>query len=320
MPSCGASTSIANTTLPTKLATPLGRARAVITYGVYRVSAAALRLLPGRASRLLAASIGVIVWGAGRSRRRIVAENLAPVLGVHPDDRRLVPIVRRAYAGYGVYWSDAANLKTAEVHRHPERFELVGVQIWDDFVAKKAGGIIVLPHLGCWEAGAAWTSARGYPLTTVAEVLEPPELFAWFAQMRRRVDLTVLPVGTETVPHLLATLAEGTMIALLADRDVTGDGVPVEFFGQKTRIPGGPALLALRSGAPLLPCAIYVRSGGRYRLELRPPIETTRQARLREDVERVTQEVANAFEDLIRAAPEQWHVFQPLWDTEPGGR
>lgn len=292
----------------------------MITYGVYRASAAVLRLLPGPASRLLAASIGIIAWSAGRSRRRIVAENLAPVLGVHPDDRRLTPIVRRAYSDYGVYWSDAANLKTTDVHRHPERFELVGKQIWDDFVAKKAGGIIVLPHIGCWEAGAAWTSAMGYPLTTVAEVLEPPELFAWFAQMRRRVDLTVLPVGTATVPQLLATLAEGTVVALLADRDVTGDGVPVEFFGQKTRIPGGPALLALRSGAPLLPCAIYFRSGGRYRLELRPPIDTTRQERLRADVERVTQEVANAFEGLIRRAPEQWHVFQPLWIAEPAGR
>ncbi len=264
--------------------------------------------------------VGVVAWAAGPQRRRIVAENLAPVLGVHPHDRRLAPLVRRAYADYGVYWSDAARLTTAEVRRHPERFQLTGTDIWNDFVGKESGGIIVLPHLGCWEAGAAWTSAMGYPLTTVAEVLEPPELFAWFARMRQRVDLTVLPVGTETVPHLLASLAAGTVIALLADRDVTGDGVDVEFFGQKTRIPGGPALLALRSGAPLVPCAIYVRAGGSYDLRLRPPIDTARRGRLREDVERVSQDIVNAFEDLIRKAPEQWHVFQPLWNAEDADR
>jgi phosphatidylinositol dimannoside acyltransferase len=286
---------------------------------VYRAAASALRVLPGPLSRLVASMVGLCAWAAGPSRRRIVAANLAPVLGVHEDDRSLRPIVRRAYANYGVYWSDAAHLRTRDVGRHPQRFELQGLEIWKAFVGAHNGGIIVLPHLGCWEAGAAWTSARGYPLTTVAEVLEPPELFRWFAQMRRRVDLTVLPVGTETVARLLAALAEGKVIALLADRDITGDGVAVEFFGQKTRIPGGPALLALRSGAPLMPCGIFVRPGGSYVLELLEPIDTARRGRLREDVERVSQEVANAFEELIRRAPEQWHVFQPLWsaDAEP---
>jgi phosphatidylinositol dimannoside acyltransferase len=299
---------------------PIGRARALITYLVYRASASALRLLPGSVSRLVASTVGLVAWAAGPSRRRIVAANFAPVLGVDADDRRLKPIVRRAYIDYGVYWSDAARLQTADVHRHPNRFVLTGQQVWDDFVKNQSGGILVLPHLGCWEAGAAWTSAMGYPLTSVAEVLEPPELFSWFARMRQRVDISVLPVGSETVSQLLATLAQGTVIALLADRDVTGDGVPVEFFGQKTRIPGGPALLALRSGVPLLPAAIYARSGGRFGLELLAPIDATRRGRLREDVERVSQEIANAFEHFIRKAPEQWHVFQPLWDGEQARR
>lgn len=279
-----------------------------------------LRTLPGSFSRVIATTVAVIAWAVGRSRRRVVADNLAPVLGTNAEDRRLVRVVRRAYTNYGVYWSDAAHLKTSDVQRHPDRFQFTGREVWDDFVAQGTGGILVLPHLGCWEAGAAWTSAMGYPLTTVAEVLEPPELFAWFARMRRRVDLTVLPVGTETVPQLLATLAKGTVIALLADRDVTGDGVDVEFFGQKTRIPGGPALLALRSGVPVIPCAIFVRPRGRYGLELLAPIDTTRRGRLREDVERVSQAIATAFEQLIREAPEQWHVFQPLWGADRATR
>jgi phosphatidylinositol dimannoside acyltransferase len=300
--------------------TSLGRARAAITYGVYRASASVLRNLPGPLSRALAAATGLIAWAAGPSRRRIVAENLAPVLGVRADDVRLAAVVRRAYADYGVYWSDAARLTTGDVHRHPKRFVFSGMKVWDDFVKQQTGGILVLPHLGCWEAGAAWTSAMGYPLTSVAEVLEPPELFEWFARMRQRVDITVLPVGTETVTQLLATLAQGTVIALLADRDVTGDGVVVEFFGHKTRIPGGPALLALRSGVPLMPAAIYVHSRGCFDIELLAPLDTTRRGRLREDVERVSQDIAWAFERFIRKAPEQWHVFQPLWDTERAAR
>lgn len=297
-----------------------GRARALATYAVYRSSAAVLRAIPGPLSRLVAQAFAALAWAAGPARRRIVAENLAPVLGVPPEDVQRSPVVRRAYTNYGVYWSDAAHLKTSDVRRHPERFELRGRDIWDEFVVGRTGGIIVLPHVGCWEAGAAWTAANGYPLTTVAEVLEPPELFSWFAEMRRRVDLTVLPVGSKTVPHLLASLAAGTLVALLADRDITGDGVEVEFFGQKTRIPGGPALLALRSGVPLVPCAIFVRPGGRYQVELLAPLDTERRGRLRDDLERVCQEVAYAFEGLIRKAPEQWHVFQPHWDSDSAPR
>jgi len=173
--------------------------------------------------------------------------------------------------------------------------------------------ILVLPHVGCWEAGAAWTASVGYPLTTVAEVLEPPELFAWFVEMRRRVEITVLPVSASAAGALLGELARGGVVALLADRDVVGDGVPVEFFGERARIPGGPALLALRSGAPILPCAIYDDHAGRYTAEVREALPTERSGRFRDDVAAVSQEIANAFEDLIRAAPDQWHVFQPLW-------
>jgi phosphatidylinositol dimannoside acyltransferase len=298
---------------------PIGSARARITYFAYRGSAAVLRVLPGPFSRAVGAGSGLVAWAVGRSRRRIVAENLSPVLGVAADDPRMRRVVRRAYSSYGVYWSDAARLTTADALRHPKRFHVEGGEKLWKAVGDGKGLILVLPHVGCWEAGAAWTSANGYPLTTVAEVLEPKELYDWFVERRKAYDLTVLPLAAATVSRLLAELAVGNVIALLADRDVGADGLQVKFFGRTTTVPGGPSLLALRSGAPVIPCAIYVERYGHYTLCIEDPVDIARSGRVRDDVARVSQEIADAFERLISRRPEQWHVFQPFWnETEQG--
>ena len=127
----------------------------------------------------------------------------------------------------------------------------------------------------------------------------------------------MLPPGPDTTVRLLDTLREGRVVGLLADRDLVGNGIKVEFFGEKKQtLPGGPALLALRSGAPIMPCAIYQRPRGRYHAVLRPPLDSARTGRLRQDVQRLTEEIALSLEWLIRQAPEQWHLFQPNWPSD----
>ena len=105
-------------------------------------------------------------------------------------------------------------------------------------------------------------------------------------------------------------------MCLLSDRDLTGDGVEVEFFGERTTLPAGPATLALRTGAALLPVAVYFTEGRGHKGMVRPPLDITREGRLREDIARITQALAYEFEDLIRVAPEQWHLLQPNWPSD----
>jgi KDO2-lipid IV(A) lauroyltransferase len=183
-------------------------------------------------------------------------------------------------------------------------------------MARGSGVVVVLPHVGSWEYGGRWLAQQGYPMTTVGELLEPPELFEWFTSQREALGLTVLPPGPGTTVRLLDTLREGRVVGLLADRDLAGNGVEVEFFGERTTLPAGPALLALRSGAPLMPCAIYQRRHGLYHAVLQPPLDSTRSGRMRQDVHRLTQDMAHALEELIRLAPEQWHLFQPNWPSD----
>ncbi len=110
------------------------------------------------------------------------------------------------------------------------------------------------------------------------------------------------------------------MAGLVSDRDLVGNGVEVEFFGEKTTLPGGAATLALRTGAPLLPVVVYSGPGDWHTGVVHPPVDTTRHGSLRDDVTRVTQELARIFEGDIRAHPEQWHLYQAQLAQRPGVR
>jgi KDO2-lipid IV(A) lauroyltransferase len=291
-------------------------ARARLIYLGYKNGAAVLRLLPSPAGRALAGGLGLAAWATGPRRRAVVAANLRRVLGPAATPAALRRTVRRAFVNYAMYWANAARLDAADPAvlgrrvsvAHPERFQ--------EAAARGRGLVIVLPHVGCWEAGAIWTASVGYPLTSIGEELEPPELFDWFVEMRKRAELTVLRPGGASTARLLAELRAGRAVALVADRDVLGGGLPTDFFGATTPVPTGPAVLALRTGAAVVPVAIYLEPRGRFTVSLFPELDTTRTGDFRADIARLTRDIVASFEVMIRARPEQWHIFQPQWPDD----
>jgi KDO2-lipid IV(A) lauroyltransferase len=170
--------------------------------------------------------------------------------------------------------------------------------------------------VGGWEVGGSWFVRQGFPLAVVVEPVEPPELFEWFAGLRRSFGFTVIPLGKGAGTQVLRALRENQVVALLSDRDIGGGGVEVDFFGERTTLPAGPATLALRVGAPVMPTAIYFAGKSRHHAVVRPPIPLERTGRLRDDIAALTQAIATELEGLIRAAPEQWHLFQPNWPSD----
>jgi KDO2-lipid IV(A) lauroyltransferase len=156
-------------------------------------------------------------------------------------------------------------------------------------------------------------------MLAVVEALEPPELFEWFARQREAMGLEVVKLGPGVSTKLLKGLRDNRIVCLLADRDLTGDGVPVDFFGERTTLPAGPATLCLRTGATLLPLAVYFRPGRGHHAVIRPPVAVERTGRLKDDVARITQTLAGEFETLIGVSPEQWHLLQPNWPSDANG-
>jgi KDO2-lipid IV(A) lauroyltransferase len=226
---------------------------------------------------------------------------------------------RRAFQMYARYWMEGARIGSLEPAVIESRMTIG--RGWDEFRAAMRSGrgvVLALPHVGSWEWGGAWLARKGYPMTAVAEPVEPPALYEWFVAQRRRMGLTIVQLGADAGPALLRALRAGGLVGLLCDRDVAGGGVEVEFFGERTTLPGGPATLALRTGAVLMAAAVYSGPGKQHTGEILPPIDTSRTGSLRADVHRVTQAVTHDLEALIRKAPDQWHLFQPNWPSDPG--
>lgn len=249
------------------------------------------------------------------ARRRMAARNLRradPSL----SGLRLQRATSRLFESYGRYWVESFRLPAMSLEQIAAGFTAEGLEHIEAARAAGTGAIMALPHLGSWEWAGFWlTRVRGIPVTAVVEQLDPPDLFEWFVDLRRSIGMEVVPLGPEAGKATIRALKHNDLLALLCDRDLAGDGVEVEFFGERTTLPAGPAVLALRTGAPILPTAIYSMDDRRHGV-VKPPLDTTRHGTLREDIARITQGVAHALEDLIRVAPEQWHLLQPNWPSD----
>lgn len=269
---------------------------------------------------MLATGLGAVFGRTMRGRRAMLERHLRRVLGPSASEDDVARTASAAFHSYAHYWLESFRLATASRDELEAGMSWEGVGLIDDALAGGCGVIMVLPHLGGWDFGGAWLASTGYGATVVVEALDPPELFDWFAQLREALGLRVVPHGADAGAAVLRVLRSNGIVGLLSDRDLARTGVEVTFFGERTTLPAGPATLALRTGAPILPAAIYFEGGrgSRHLGVVRPPLDTSRTpgGKLRDDVARITQSMAGELEVLIRRAPEQWHLMQPNWPSD----
>jgi KDO2-lipid IV(A) lauroyltransferase len=284
---------------------------------MYRVLGTAMQKLP---EAIAAAAAGVVAMGLSSvpsNAGAMYQRNLRRVVGPLLSQAELAAMTRRAFLNYGRYWFEGARLPALGPDVVADR--MLVESGWEHLVQGMEAGkgvIMALPHIGSWEWGGAWLALQGYPMTSVAEPLKPPAMYDWFVSQREAMGLTIVPLGADASRVLLRTLRAGKLVGLLCDRDVGGNGIDVEFFGERTTMPAGPAMLALRTGAVVLPTAVYSGPGLDHTAVIMPPVATGRSGGLRKDVARVTQLIARDLEQLIRRAPEQWHLFQPNWPSD----
>jgi lauroyl/myristoyl acyltransferase len=289
--------------------------------GLFKGLGGALEILPERFDTWVAARIAGTVGRVMPAPRENLRRNIRHVLwGTEPsvDEALLERFVDRGFASYGQYWAEGAKLPAIDPQEMARRFVICeGLEHLRGAFDAGNGVIVALPHVGSWEWGGSYLASIGMPMTAVAEALDPPELFEWFKQKRESIGLHIEPLDESAGTVLLSTLRAGKVVGLLCDRDIQGNGIEVQFFNETVTMPAGPATLALRTGAALVAAGCYSGPGRGHHAVITAPIDTTRHGKMREDVTRITQLVANELEGLIRRAPEQWHVLQPRFATSP---
>ena len=238
-------------------------------------------------------------------------KNLARVIGSTPAE---VPdsLIRAALASYARYWREAFRLPSMDLPALADRLDkvFVGAEHFAAAHAAGRGAVMALPHSGNWDMAGVWLAQNYGTFATVAERLKPESLYDRFIEFREGLGFEVLPLtGGDRPPSevLAERLRQNTFVCLMADRDLTRSGVPVEFYGEPTRMPAGPAKLAIETGAPLHPAHIYY-DGADCVVQIDDAIDTSSG-----DVGVIIQALADRFAINIVKHPQDWHMLQPLW-------
>jgi lauroyl/myristoyl acyltransferase len=260
-----------------------------------------------------------IAWRRQGPRVQVLEGNLRRATGPAATGKELRALSREGMRSYARYWLEVFRLPVIGRDRILADMRCTGEeQAAFAYLAAGRGVIFALPHMGNWEHAGAWIIARGADgLTTVAERLKPESVYDKFVAFREGLGFEVLPAtgGLSRFGVLAQRLRAGRLVCLLADRDITGAGIEVEFFGEKARMMGGPAALAVQTGAALMPVTLWYEGdcwGAHIYEEIPVPGEGTRQ----EQIAAMTQQLAIVFESAIRAHPEDWHMLQRVFMSD----
>jgi KDO2-lipid IV(A) lauroyltransferase len=250
-------------------------------------------------------------YAARRGGPDQLRKNLARVIGVRPA---AVPdaLMHSSLASYGRYWREAFRLPTMDHRALAVELDKTfrGADIIDAGIAAGRGLVLALPHSGNWDMAGVWLVQTHGTFTTVAERLQPESLYKRFIDYRESLGFEVLPLSGGNRPPfevLCERLRHGGVVCLMAERDLSRSGVEVDFFGEPTRMPAGPAKLAIETGAALCPAHCWYEDNA-WPIEVHLPLDCSSG-----DVGVITQALADQFATNIATHPADWHMLQPQW-------
>ncbi|MBB6171036.1 KDO2-lipid IV(A) lauroyltransferase [Nocardiopsis mwathae] len=281
---------------------------------------ALLRTVPEAPGRRVFDRIADHSWRRRIGGVRQLEANLRRVAGPDATLAQLRALSRATMRSYMRYYYEMFRLPAMSAETVLGRVRATGIERVEENIRAGRGVVAALPHMANYDLAGAWIAMRGIPPTTVAQRVRPESVYRRFVAFRESIGIEVLPL-TEGDGDNFATLArrlgDGGLVCLLADRDLTRSGVEVEFFGETARMPAGPAALAERTGAALLPVSLwYEGEDMRVRVhdEIPVPGEGGRSARVHD----MTQRLAAEFEGAIAEHPENWHMLQRVFTADLG--
>jgi KDO2-lipid IV(A) lauroyltransferase len=276
----------------------------------YYASARLLRVVPPGLRYAAAVPGGAAWFWLSAAQRRAALDNYAAALGLDRSDPEVSRIARRAFQNYGRMLMDFLLMGSLTPEELTQLVTIDGRQHLDAALAGGRGALMAVPHMGSWDMAGSYAGALGYPISAVAERF-PGSLNGAVVRTRQRFGLNVITLGRSAVRAITQALQANSIVALLCDLE-QGPGLEVQFFGRRATVPGGPAAIALKTGASLMPAYQYATSPGHHHVHLDPPLAL----RDGDTKETVMQRVVERLEDFIKERPEQWYAFRPMFKDE----
>lgn len=285
-----------------------------MNYWGFRLASAVLGMLPEVAARHLGELAGKIAWHRADLRKRNAIRAMARVRAEAPDDPSAQAIAgaQAMFVSYGRYWAEAFWIRPRRADAILDRIEVEGIEHFRAALSAGRGVVLALAHVGNWEVAGTVARSEGAELLAVAERLPDPRIVQWFVGLRNALGIDIALADGGVLEVCRQALERNAAVALLSDRNLSGRGIRMPFFGEETRLPIGPARLALDTGATILPVGSYFQSGAGHRVVISAPVLIE----ANDDVETLTHKVGRALEVVIQRAPEQWHMVQPNWPSD----
>ncbi|MER7990666.1 phosphatidylinositol mannoside acyltransferase [Streptomyces noursei] len=290
--------------------------------GLYGLGWSTVKRLPEGVAVQLGRQLADVAWRRRGKGVQRLESNLARVVP-GASAQRLAALSRAGMRSYMRYWMESFRLPAWSQERIRSGFAPEDVHHLEDGLKSDRGVILALPHMGNYDLAGVWVTTKlNTPFTTVAERLKPESLYDRFVAYREGLGMEVLPhTGGAAFGTLARRLRAGGLVCLVADRDLSSSGIRVTFFGEETKMPAGPAMLAVQTGAMLLPVTLWYDDTPVMRGRVHPEIEVPEDGTRAEKAARMTQALADAFAGGIADHPEDWHMLQRLWlaDLTPRG-
>jgi KDO2-lipid IV(A) lauroyltransferase len=254
-------------------------------------------------------------WFSPRARPRLEYNLKIACPELSPAEIKKVS--RLNFRNHAKAYADLMLLPRARVSEMKSQLHVSGWEHLEQARQMGKGVLVVSGHMGSYELVTAIWSATIAPVSFFAEEMEPRALFEWYRDTRARLGISVLPLGVAGLRKVTQALRDNEMVITAIDRDITGTGRLMPFFGRPARIPTGPAVLALRLGTPLLPVCVYRLPDDSYQVDASPLVIAKSTGDEKADELRITQELLRPIEEYIRRHPEQWHVPHRIWEGSP---
>jgi len=288
------------------------------TWRAFKIVQSVVERLPRSWAYALAVLAARIAWWFSPLARPRLEFNLkiaCPEL--ERDPAELHRISKLNFRNHAKAYADLMQLPRARVEAMRTRLKVQGWEHVDAARAQGKGALVVSCHMGSYEVVAAIWSATLAPVSFFAEELEPRALFEWYRDTRARLGISVLTLDHGGIRKVLEALRDQEMVITAIDRDITGTGYLMPFFGKLAPIPLGPAAIALRLGTPLFPVCVYRMPDDTFLAEGTPLIYAKSTGNARADQVSATEQLLRRIEGFVQRHPEQWHVPHRIWPGSP---
>jgi lauroyl/myristoyl acyltransferase len=284
-------------------------------YRLYVIGFYLIKVLPIKACYLLADTVANLYCIFAKEDRRSLAKNIKVVLAGEADDKVANKHAKDVFRNFARYLADFFKFSKLTQEFLNEKIKFEGLENIDKCLSEGKGAIILSPHLGNWELGAAIVAAKGYPVTAVVLEHKDKRIDDLFTSQRSINSLKVVPLGF-SLRQCFTALRKNELLGIAGDKDYTSSGEYVKFFGKRTVMPKGAAVFSLKTGAPIIVSACIRLNGDKFLFSFKEPIKPEKTGDYQRDIHNLMGKYISLFEDYIRKYPGQWYAFQEIWKPE----